>query len=215
MLDYRLYLVTDCFDLEELLFYKTIKDACESGVTLVQLREKEGTLKDIYERAKKVKQITDQYNVPLIINDRLDICLAIDATGIHIGEDELPTTIVRKLIGPKKIIGVSVKTVEEAKKAEKDGADYIGVGSMFKTQTKETSLVSFDTLKRIQSKVSIPIIAIGGIKEENLNLFNQTGISGVAIVSEIMKAGDTPKKVKQLLSILENVIEEYSHDKYQ
>lgn len=208
MIDYRLYLVTDGCNLEESLFYQVIEDACKSGVTVVQLREKGGTVKAIYERAKTVKQITDQYNVPLIINDRLDICLAVDAAGIHIGDEELPTAVVRRLVGPQKIVGVSVKTVEQAKQAEKDGADYIGVGSMFKTQTKKTSTVSFDTLKEIKRKVTIPVIAIGGIKQENLETFHQTGIAGVAIVSEIMRASNMQQKVKQLLSTLTNVIEE-------
>lgn len=194
-----LYLVTARYDWKEEDFLKKVEEACKSGVTLVQLREKECSTREYYELAKKVKTITDMYQIPLIIDDRVDICLAVDASGVHIGADELPVEVVRNMIGNDKILGVTAKTVERALEAEQHGADYLGVGAIYPTTTKViTQPTSIETLKAIASTVSIPIVAIGGIKEDNMEPLEGTGIAGVAIVSEIMKADNIQEKCQSL-----------------
>ena len=194
-----LYLVTARYDWKEEDFLKKVEEACRSGVTLVQLREKECSTREYYELAKKVKTITDMYQIPLIIDDRVDICLAVDASGVHIGADELPVDVVRNMIGNDKILGVTAKTVERALEAEKHGADYLGVGAIYPTTTKViTQPTSIETLRKIATTVSIPIVAIGGIKEDNMEPLKGTGIAGVAIVSEIMKADNIQEKCQSL-----------------
>lgn len=194
-----LYLVTARYDWKEEDFLKKVEEACRSGVTLVQLREKECCTREYYELAKKVKTITDTYQIPLIIDDRVDICLAVDASGVHIGVDELPVEVVRNMIGNDKILGVTAKTVERALEAEQHGADYLGVGAIYPTTTKViTQPTSIETLKAIATTVSIPIVAIGGIKEDNMEPLEGTGIAGVAIVSEIMKAKKIQEKCQTL-----------------
>ena len=194
-----LYLVTARYDWKEEDFLKKVEEACRSGVTLVQLREKECCTREYYELAKKVKTITDTYQIPLIIDDRVDICLAVDASGVHIGADELPVEVVRNMIGNDKILGVTAKTVERALEAEQHGADYLGVGAIYPTTTKViTQPTSIETLKAITTTVSIPIVAIGGIKEDNMEPLEGTGIAGVAIVSEIMKAKKIQEKCQTL-----------------
>ncbi|MGM0239783.1 thiamine-phosphate pyrophosphorylase [Enterococcus sp. AZ103] len=197
MIDYSIYLVTDSSGLTEKDFFRIIEQACKSGVTLLQLREKELSTRDFYQRALKVKQITDHYKIPLIINDRLDICLAVDAAGLHIGDDEMPVEICRQLIGDK-ILGVSVKSLEAATEAEDAGADYFGVGAIFPTETKDTSLVAINTLKEITGCIQLPVVAIGGIKENNLEELSGSKINGVAIVSEIMQSPNIEAKVLAL-----------------
>ena len=194
-----LYLVTARYDWKEEDFLKKVEEACRSGVTLVQLREKECCTREYYELAKKVKTITDTYQIPLIIDDRVDICLAVDASGVHIGADELPVEVVRNMIGNDKILGVTAKTVERALEAEQHGADYLGVGAIYPTTTKViTQPTSIETLRKIATTVSIPIVAIGGIKEDNMEPLKGTGIAGVAIVSEIMKADNIQEKCQSL-----------------
>ena len=194
-----LYLVTARYDWNDEDFLKKVEEACRSGVTLVQLREKECSTREYYELAKKVKAITDTYQIPLIIDDRVDICLAVDASGVHIGAEELPVEVVRNMIGNDKILGVTAKTVERALEAEQHGADYLGVGAIYPTTTKViTQPTSIETLKAIATTVSIPIVAIGGIKEDNMEPLEGTGIAGVAIVSEIMKADNIQEKCQSL-----------------
>ena len=157
--------------------------------------------------AKQVKLITDRYRIPLIIDDRVDVCLAVDAAGVHIGDDELPVAVTRQLLGSDKILGVSTKTVATATAAVAAGADYLGVGAIFPTQTKAAApLTSLATLKAITAAVSVPVVAIGGIKADNLDTFKATGIAGVAIVSEIMQAPDTAQKVQTLSAKLKEVL---------
>lgn len=202
----RLYLVTARYDESESEFLNKIEAACANGVTVVQLREKNLSTRDYYELALKVKQITDKYDLPLIIDDRIDICLAVDAHGAHIGDDELPVKVARKLLGKDKILGVSAKTVTRATEAAADGADYLGTGAIFPTQTKVvTKQTSIDTLKAITAAVNIPVVAIGGITEERIDVFKGTGIVGVAIVSEIMKATNIAQKVQRLKKALETL----------
>lgn len=202
----QLYLVTARYDESESEFLNKIEAACANGVIVVQLREKNLSTRDYYELALKVKQITDKYDLPLIIDDRIDICLAVDAHGAHIGDDELPVKVARKLLGKDKILGVSAKTVTRATEAAADGADYLGTGAIFPTQTKVvTKQTSIDTLKAITAAVNIPVVAIGGITEERIDVFKGTGIVGVAIVSEIMKATNIAQKVQRLKKALETL----------
>jgi thiamine-phosphate pyrophosphorylase len=185
--DYKLYLVTDRDILKNKDLCTAVEEGIKGGVTVVQLREKNLSSLEFYNTAVKIKEITDKYNVPLIINDRLDIALAVDAAGVHVGQKDMPADVARKLLGSEKILGVSTATVEEAKKAERDGADYIGVGAMFPTSTKnDTRAVSIELLKQIKESVSIPVVAIGGINSKNSKLLNPASIDGIAVVSDIL-----------------------------
>lgn len=174
---------------------------------MVQLREKEVSTRRFYELAVKVKAVTDAYQIPLIINDRVDICLAVDAAGVHIGDDELPVALVRKLVGSTKIVGVSAKTVARGVEAENEGADYLGVGAIFPTTTKDSPLTSLQTLSEIAAAVTIPVVAIGGIKEENIEQLMGTGVAGVSLVSEIMLAEQITEKVQGLMRVTERMLE--------
>jgi thiamine-phosphate pyrophosphorylase len=186
-LNCKLYLVTDRDMLKDIDLYTAIEQAIIGGVTLVQLREKNLTSLELYNTALQVKKITDAYDIPLIINDRLDIMLAVNAAGVHLGQKDMPATVARKLIGDSKILGVSTATVEEAILAQQDGADYIGVGALFGTATKSnTRPVTIELLKQIKQSVTIPVVAIGGIKASNIAQLKPANIDGVAIVSDIL-----------------------------
>lgn len=161
------------------------------------------TSRRYFELASEVKKITDYFSVPLIIDDRVDICLAVNAAGVHIGDNDLPIELVRKLIGPNKILGVSAKSIERALEAQAAGADYLGVGAIYPTKTKViTQPTSMVTLKDIINHIQIPVVAIGGIKAENITSFASTGINGVAMVSEIMQATEIGKKVQIIIDKL-------------
>lgn len=205
--DLNLYLVTNPLE-DEKEFLKTIEDAIKGGVTIVQLREKTGDTGDIYKIAVKVKEITDKYDIPLIINDRIDIMLAVDCAGIHTGQSDMPCNIARKMVGPDKIIGVSTSTVEESKKAQMDGADYLGCGAVYPTETKKDAThVTKDTLKEISENVDIPVVAIGGIKLDNAETLANTGIKGLCFVSEIMNADNPESMSAKLSEIAEKIID--------
>ena len=196
-IDYSLYLVTDRDVLNGRDLCKSVEDAILGGVTLVQLREKNISTLEFYNIAVNLKKITDKYNTPLIINDRLDIALAVDAAGVHIGQSDIPCYVARNILGKEKIIGVSASTLNEALKAQKDGADYIGVGAIFKTSTKnDADSVSISDLKKIKESVSIPVVAIGGINKENIKLLNSTNINGVAVVSAILGKENIKEEAK-------------------
>ena len=200
-LDLSLYLVTDKSDDVE-KFLKTIEEAIKGGVSVVQIREKTADTLDFYNLALKVKEITTKYNIPLIINDRVDVALAIDAEGIHVGQSDMPCDITRALVGHDKIVGVSAATIEEAKKAEKDGADYIGTGAVFPTATKDDApKITKKDLKEIVDSINIPVVAIGGITIENASELIDTGISGLSVVSAIMSSDDPKKSSEKLLNI--------------
>ena len=200
-IDLSLYLVTDNSENEE-KFLKTIQDAILGGVSVVQIREKTAETLEFYNLALKVKEITAKYNVPLIINDRVDVALAIDADGVHVGQSDMPCDITRKLIGENKILGVSATTIEEAKKAEKDGADYIGTGAIFPTATKDDApSVTKKDLTDIANSINIPVVAIGGITIENAKELKDTGIAGLSVVSAIMSAENPKKASEKLLNI--------------
>jgi thiamine-phosphate pyrophosphorylase len=203
-IDYTLYLVTDRDVLKDRDLCAALEEAIKGGVTLVQLREKDLGSLEFYNIALKVKGITDKFNIPLIINDRLDIALAIDAAGVHIGQMDIPTAIARKLIGPDKILGVSAATIEEAKIAERDGADCIGVGAMFPTATKQDArAVSLELLKEIKESVTIPVVAIGGINENNIQQLKSANIDGVAIVSAILGKADIKAAAERMKALIE------------
>lgn len=203
----RLYLVTNRYQDSLETFLKKVEQACQSGVTMVQLREKQLTTNQYYELAKMVKQITDTYQVPLIIDDRLDVCLAVDAAGLHIGDDELPVSVARQVLGTEKILGVTAKTVKRALEAEKSGADYLGTGAIFPTTTKENAPITLiSTLKDICQTVDIPVVAIGGLTCENIHQLSGTDIAGIAVVRDLMQARDIEKRTQEFLTKLDQII---------
>ena len=203
----RLYLVTNRYQDSLQSFLEKIETACRSGVTIVQLREKNLTTNQYYQLAKEVKEITDAYQVHLIIDDRLDVCLAVDAAGLHIGDDELPVSVARKVLGPEKILGVTAKTVKRALEAEEGGADYLGTGAIFPTTTKENAPITLiSTLKTICQRVAIPVVAIGGLTSENIDQLIGTGIAGVAVVRDLMQAEDIETKTQAFLTKLDDII---------
>ena len=203
----RLYLVTNRYQDSLENFLKKVETACRSGVTIIQLREKNLTTNQYYQLAKQVKEITDAYQVPLIIDDRLDICLAVDAAGLHIGDDELPVSVARQVLGPEKILGVTAKTVKRALEAETSSADYLGTGAIFPTITKENAPITLiSTLKTICQTVAIPVVAIGGLTSENIDQLAETGIAGVAVVRDLMQAEDIEAKTQAFLTKLDDII---------
>ncbi|MCY7065019.1 thiamine phosphate synthase [Streptococcus oralis] len=203
----KLYLVTNRYQDSLENFLEKVETACRSGVTIIQLREKNLTTNQYYQLAKQVKEITDAYQVPLIIDDRLDICLAVDAAGLHIGDDELPVSVARKVLGPEKILGVTAKTVKRALEAETSGADYLGTGAIFPTTTKENAPITLiSTLKTICQTVAIPVVAIGGLTSENIDQLIGTGIAGVTVVRDLMQAEDIEAKTQAFLTKLDDIV---------
>lgn len=203
-IDLSLYLVTEeSIAIEELT--KIIAQSVSGGVSIVQLREKNNSSLSFYKKASALKQLLNELSIPLIINDRVDIALAVGADGIHIGQDDLPLPVVKKMIPEDMIVGVSVSTLEEALKAERNGADYIGVGSVFPTKTKQdATLMALEDLGEICRGVSIPAVAIGGITADNISALSESGLSGTAVVSAIMNA-DNPKTASEsLLKIIKD-----------
>ncbi len=199
-LNTRLYFITESTPYEKDEFLKRVESALQGGVTLIQLREKERTTREYLELAREVHEISKKYNVPLIIDDRLDIAMAVDAEGVHLGQSDLPISLGRKLFGPDKIIGATTKTVPQALEAYEQGADYLGVGAIFPTTTKvKTILTSTETLNDICHSVPIPVNAIGGLNSENIDVLKGIPIAGVCAVSAIMKADD-PKAAAEKLS---------------
>lgn len=197
--DLTLYLVTDSTYHTEESFLHTVEEACIGGATIVQLREKGGSSRDYLNQALKVKEITDRYHIPLIIDDRIDIALACNAAGVHVGQSDLPVSYARRLLGPDKIVGATAKTVPQALEAYKQGADYLGVGAMFPTTTKVvTVLTAPATLTEIRHTVPIPVVAIGGLNRENMYILKDTAADGIAVVSAIMKAEDPRSAAEEL-----------------
>lgn len=197
--DFSLYLVTDRGLMSTQTLTEAVEQAILGGCTMVQLREKESSSLEFYEQAQEVKRITDRYEVPLIINDRVDIALAVEAAGVHIGQSDLPVPDVRRLIGMEMLLGVSVSSSEEAGKAMEDGADYLGVGAMFPTGTKtDANAVSMEELQRIRRMTNLPIVVIGGINQENAGQFRPMGIDGLAVVSAIIGQPDIRKAAAQM-----------------
>lgn len=195
-----LYAVTDRKWLQEgQTLAQQVEQAILGGVTVVQLREKHTDYETFVALAKEVKQITDQYQVPLLINDNLDVALAVDAAGVHVGQEDMAALEVRRRIGDKKVVGVSAQTVEQALAAEKAGADYLGVGAVFPTNSKDDAVkVDFAALRAICKAVQIPVVAIGGITADNMPALQNSGIIGVAVISAIFGQPDVRAAAEQL-----------------
>ena len=202
----KLYLVTDRKWLNGRKLTDDLEKAILGGVTTIQLREKNLSNEEFISIAKDVKKVCQKYHIPLIINDNLEVALAINSDGIHIGQNDIPASIVRKQIGPDKILGVSVHNLKEAFQAKIDGADYVGVGAIFSTETKnDATNVTLDSLKKICDNIDLPVVAIGGINLDNISKLKDINIAGIAVVSAIMKANDITAASGQL-------VRELNHD---
>lgn len=203
-----LYAVTDRAWLKGETLANQVEKAIKGGVTLVQLREKNLDDEAFLQQALEVKAVTDKYKIPLIINDNIDVALKCNAEGVHVGQSDLAAGVVRARLGESKIIGVSAQTVEQAVEAEKNGADYLGVGAVFSTSTKlDACEVSFETLKAITSAVSIPVVAIGGISEHNIMELQGSGIDGVAVVSAIFDQEHIVEAAKRLAALSKKMVD--------
>lgn len=200
-IDYTLYLCTDRNIMTADSIEESVELAVKGGVTVVQLREKDCTSREFYELAGRVKEITDAYEIPLIINDRLDIALAIGADGVHLGQKDVPVRAARNVLGADKIVGATANTVGRAVEAWKSGADYLGVGDIFGTTTKsDTRHITLEELKEIRQSVQIPIVAIGGINAENIALLRDTGVEGAAVISAIIGKKDITAAAEKLIA---------------
>lgn len=194
-----MYFITDSTNYSEEEFLYRVEQALMGGITLLQLREKDKSTREYMDLAEKVHTLTKKYNVPLIIDDRVDVALAIDAEGVHVGQSDMPVSIARKLMGDDKIVGATTKTVEQAVEAYAQGADYLGVGAIYPTTTKvKTVLTSTETLGNICSAVPIPVNAIGGLNKDNIDVLKGIPIAGICVVSAIMKADDPKQAAVEL-----------------
>ena len=201
-----LYAVTDRTWGEDTTLMDQVKEALEGGITFLQLREKHLSKEEFIKEAREMKELSKEYKVPFVINDNIEVALAVDADGVHIGQDDMSVEEARKLLGEDKIIGVSAHNVEEAIKAQKGGADYLGVGAVCATSTKkDANVVSKEEIKKICHTVEIPVVPIGGIKKENIKTLEGTDVDGVAVVSAIFAAKDIKKDTKQLRSLVEEM----------
>lgn len=202
----QLYLVTDSTGLSEDEFLKKVENAILGGVTILQLREKDKTTREYIDLGRKVHEITAKYDIPLIIDDRIDVAMAIDAEGVHLGQSDMPVDIARKILGKNKIIGATTKTVEQALEAYRKGADYLGVGAIYPTTTKvKTVLTSVDTLRDICKAVPIPANAIGGLNKDNIQVLKGVPIAGICVVTAIMKAPDSRAAASELKRVYEEL----------
>ena len=197
--DSSMYFITDSTNYSEEEFLYRVEQALMGGITLLQLREKDKSTREYMDLAEKVHTLTKKYNVPLIIDDRVDVALAIDAEGVHVGQSDMPVSIARELMGNDKIVGATTKTVEQAVEAYAQGADYLGVGAIFPTTTKvKTVITSTETLSNICSAVPIPVNAIGGLNKDNIDILKGIPIAGICVVSAIMKADDPKQATTKL-----------------
>ena len=205
--DMLLYAVTDRAWLNGATLESQVEQALKGGATFVQLREKELDEETFLEEAQKIKKLCGKYHVPFVINDNVDIALAVDADGVHVGQSDMEAGKVREKLGPDKIIGVSCKTVEQALLAKKHGADYLGVGAMYPTGTKkDATAVTPAALSEICHAVDIPVVAIGGINKDRLEPLKGTGVDGVAVVSAIFAAEDIEKAAKELKEAVREIL---------
>lgn len=200
--DYTLYLVTDRDILGDRDLFTAVEEALKGGVTMLQLREKTASSRDFYQLAVRMKELAAAYQVPLIINDRLDIALAADAGGLHVGQDDLPVAVARRILGPGKILGYSVSTVEEAIYGEQNGADYLGAGPVYATGSKVDagSPIGIDGLRQIKQSVAIPVVGIGGIGEANILDVKRAGVDGASVISAIMGSRDLKRAASALIA---------------
>ncbi len=204
--DPTLYFITDSTDFSEEEFLYRVEEALKGGATLIQLREKDKTTREYIALAEKVHILTKKYNIPLIIDDRIDVAMAIEAEGVHLGQSDMPINTARKILGNNLIIGATAKTVPQALEAYEQGADYLGVGAIYPTTTKvKTVLTSTDTLKDICKAVPIPVNAIGGLNKTNTDVLKGIDIAGFCVVSAIMKADNPKAETEILLSIAKSL----------
>jgi thiamine-phosphate pyrophosphorylase len=203
-IDYTLYLCTDSGLMSSATVEESVERAVQGGCSVVQLREKEASSLELFRLAERVKKVTDKYGVPLIINDRLDICQAVDAAGVHLGQSDLPCAEARRILGAEKIIGVSAATPEEAAKAQADGADYLGVGAVFPTATKtNTRKVTPEIIRGIRQAVTIPFVVIGGVNAENITRLYGLGIDGAAVISAVIAQPDITAAAEKMRAAAE------------
>ncbi len=203
----QLYAITDRHWLNGRSLYEVVKESLDGGVTFLQLREKHLDEDHFLEEAKKLQGLCSEYNVPFIINDNVEIALAINADGVHIGQSDMEMKEAREKLGPDKIIGVSAHTKEEALLAQAQGADYLGVGAVFPTSSKDDAeSVSYETLKEICDVVSIPVVAIGGITKDNLHQLSGSGISGISVISAIYAQPDIKEAARELKQCVQEIL---------
>ncbi|MFK3937692.1 thiamine phosphate synthase [Alkalihalobacillus sp. NPDC078783] len=206
MKEFRLYAITG----EEFHPGKDLVDvmeqAIQGGVDIIQLRDKKSSKVDVLNKAKKLRALTKKYDVPFIVNDHIDVALAVEADGIHVGQDDLPLADVRKIVGPDMIIGISTHQIEEAKQAEEGGADYIGVGPIFPTNSKEDVVDPVTTayIQQIEADITIPYVAIGGIKRHNLKEVLAAGAKRVCMITEIVEADDVKARCEEIITMMED-----------
>lgn len=201
-----LYAVTDRTWADDVTLMEQVKQALDGGITFLQLREKKLSEEEFIKEAQEMKKLAQEYKIPFVINDNIKVALEVDADGVHIGQDDMSVQEARKLLGEDKIIGVSAHNVKEAVKAQKGGADYLGVGAVCATSTKkDANVVSKEEIKKIKEAVDIPIVAIGGIKQDNIKTLQGTGVDGVAVVSAIFAAKDITKAAKELLKAVKDM----------
>ena len=198
-IDTTLYFITDSTTVPTERFLPIVEAACKGGATIVQLREKDRTTREYMELAKDVHEITARYGIPLIIDDRVDVALAIGAEGVHVGQSDMPVRLARSLMGNSKIVGATAKTVPQALEAYEQGADYLGCGAIYPTTTHvKTVITSVETLKDVVKAVPIPVNAIGGLNKDNIFVLKGSGIAGICAVSAIMKAADPETAAREL-----------------
>jgi thiamine-phosphate pyrophosphorylase len=201
--DLFLYAVTDRKWTGKKTLFEQVEKSIKGGVTFVQLREKELEYKLFLDEAIKMKDLCKKYDIPFVVNDNVDIAIKSNADGVHVGQEDMEALNVREMIGKDKILGISVQTLEQAIEAEKKGADYLGVGAIFPTNSKDNAVkVSIETLSLICKSVNIPVVAIGGINKTNINQLKNTGISGVALISAIFENDDIEYATRELKEIL-------------
>lgn len=206
--DLSLYLVTNRDKLTDEEFFQTVEQSLKGGVSLVQLREKTAPAREVIELAKKLKELCHYYNVPLLVDDRVDIALAADLDGVHLGNDDMDVADARKILGDEKIIGSTAKNLEWAISEEKKGADYLGVGAIFETKTHvKTKRTSVETLKEINDNITIPTVAIGGLNYENIDILKNSGASGVSVVRAIMDSKNPYEDSKKLKEKIEDILD--------
>lgn len=204
----QLYFITDSTGFAEDEFLYRVEEACKGGVTLIQLREKDKTTREYISIADKVHEITQRYDIPLIIDDRVDVALAVNAEGVHVGQSDMPVDMARKLMGNDKIVGATTKTVPQAVEAYEKGVDYLGVGAIYPTTTKvKTVLTSVDTLKEIVKAVPVKVNAIGGLNKDNIHVLKDSGIDGICVVSAIMKSENPRTAAEELKTAFAEVVE--------
>lgn len=206
--DCLLYLVTNSDPFTREQFLAVLEGALQGGVTLLQLREKERGGREFYDEALAVRELARKYKVPLIIDDRVDVALAVDADGVHVGQSDLPVFVARRLLGPDKIVGATAKTVEQALEAQAQGADYLGTGAIFPTQTKSTAIrTGVETLSQICRAVDLPVVAIGGLNQGNLSALEGAPICGIAVVSAIMSSPTPETTARELARIARGLVQ--------